>query len=78
VSHRTAAPAVLRHPFVGKGVTEAIEVDAVRLDVLRHDPATQVIEENHVTLTAGGCLRRFLPARAKHRAGAGSFSHPPA
>jgi SAM-dependent methyltransferase len=34
--------------------TEAIEVDAVRLDVLRHDPATQVIEENHVTLTAGG------------------------
>ena len=38
---------------------EAIEVDAVRLDVLRHDPVTQVIEESHVTLGAGGM--RFNP-----------------
>ena len=33
---------------------EAIGTDEVRLDLLRHDGATQVIEENHVTLRAGG------------------------
>ncbi len=38
---------------------EGIEVDAVRLDVLRHDPVTQVIEESHVTLSPAGM--RFNP-----------------
>mgnify|MGYP001018383709 CR=1 FL=1 len=38
---------------------EGIEVDAVRLDLLRHDPVTQVIEESHVTLSAAGM--RFNP-----------------
>lgn len=33
---------------------EAIEVDEVRLDVLRHDMATQTIEESHVSLSAAG------------------------
>jgi SAM-dependent methyltransferase len=33
---------------------EAIEVGKVRLDVLRHDPATQMIEESHVTLSRDG------------------------
>ena len=33
---------------------EAIEVDEVRLDVLRHDPATQTIDETHVRLTNEG------------------------
>lgn len=33
---------------------EAIEVGEVRLDVLRHDAATQIIEESHVSLTAAG------------------------
>ena len=33
---------------------EAIEVGAVRLDVLRHDPARQMLDENHVTLSARG------------------------
>ncbi|MDX1649313.1 MAG: class I SAM-dependent methyltransferase [Myxococcota bacterium] len=33
---------------------EAIETDAVRLDVLRHDPAVQRIEESHVTLSPQG------------------------
>lgn len=33
---------------------EAIEVDEVRLDLLRHDAATQTIEESHVTLSAAG------------------------
>jgi len=33
---------------------EAIEVDEVRLDVLRHDPATQRIEESHVSLSQAG------------------------
>ncbi|MGQ0615237.1 MAG: class I SAM-dependent DNA methyltransferase [Planctomycetaceae bacterium] len=31
---------------------EAIEVDEVRLDLLRHDPATQRLEESHVSLSA--------------------------
>ena len=38
---------------------EAIEVDTVRLDVLRHDPATQMIEENHILLSETGM--RFNP-----------------
>jgi SAM-dependent methyltransferase len=33
---------------------EIIEIDAVRLDVLRHDPATQMIEESHVLLSEAG------------------------
>jgi SAM-dependent methyltransferase len=39
--------------------TETIEVNAVRLDVLRHDPATQMIEESHVLLSEAGV--RFNP-----------------
>ena len=33
---------------------EAILVDEVRLDVLRHDISTQMIEESHVSLSAAG------------------------
>jgi SAM-dependent methyltransferase len=33
---------------------ESIETDEVKLDVLRHDPATQTIEESHVTFSSGG------------------------
>jgi hypothetical protein len=33
---------------------EAIQVDEVRLDVLRHDMATQMIEESHVSLSTAG------------------------
>lgn len=33
---------------------EAIEVDSVWLDVARYDPATQLLEESHVSLTARG------------------------
>jgi SAM-dependent methyltransferase len=33
---------------------EAIEVDEVRLDVLRHDPVTQTIDESHVHLSHEG------------------------
>jgi SAM-dependent methyltransferase len=33
---------------------ESIEVDEVKLDVLRHDAATQMIEESHVSLSAAG------------------------
>lgn len=33
---------------------ESIQVDEVRLDVLRHDAATQVIEESHVSLSREG------------------------
>lgn len=34
--------------------TEAIEVDAVRLGAMRHDPALQRLEQTHVDLTAQG------------------------
>jgi hypothetical protein len=33
---------------------EMVAVDEVRLDVLRHDPVTQMIDESHVSLSAGG------------------------
>jgi trans-aconitate methyltransferase len=33
---------------------EAIKVGEVRLDVLRHDPAAQTVEESHVTLSPAG------------------------
>jgi hypothetical protein len=33
---------------------EAIKVDEVRLDVLRHDAATQTLEESHVSLSPAG------------------------
>lgn len=33
---------------------EAIGVDYVRLDVARHDPVTQLLEESHVTLSDNG------------------------
>jgi SAM-dependent methyltransferase len=33
---------------------EAIAVDEVQLDVLRHDAATQMLEESHVSLSQGG------------------------
>ena len=33
---------------------EAIRVDEVRLDVLRHEMATQMIEESHVSLSPAG------------------------
>jgi len=33
---------------------ESIEVDRVQLDVLRHDAATQMIEESHVSLSQAG------------------------
>ena len=39
------------HQYVN---AEAVDVDEVRLDVLRHDMATQMIEESHVTLSSAG------------------------
>ncbi len=33
---------------------ESIEVDEVKLDILRHDAATQMIEESHVSLSEAG------------------------
>ena len=33
---------------------EAIDVDEVRLDVGRHDPVDQLLDESHVSLTASG------------------------
>lgn len=33
---------------------EAVEVGEVKLDVLRHDPVNQMIDESHVSLTAAG------------------------
>ena len=33
---------------------ESIEVEAVRLDVLRHDPAKQMLDESHVSISGTG------------------------
>ena len=33
---------------------ESIEVDAVQLDVLRHDPAKQMLDESHVSISSTG------------------------
>ena len=33
---------------------ESVEVDEVRLDVLRHDPAKQMLDESHVSLSRTG------------------------
>lgn len=38
---------------------ELIGVDEVRLDMLRHDPVNQMLDENHVSLSASGI--RFNP-----------------
>jgi SAM-dependent methyltransferase len=33
---------------------ESVEADAVRLDVLRHDPAKQILDESHVSISRSG------------------------
>jgi len=43
---------------------EAIEVDEVTLDVLRHDPVKQRIDENHVTLSREGV--RLFPVAQRY------------
>ncbi|MGH2599638.1 MAG: class I SAM-dependent DNA methyltransferase [Dehalococcoidia bacterium] len=43
---------------------EAVEVDEVRLDVARHDPVTQLLEESHVHLTREGV--RVYPIVARY------------
>jgi SAM-dependent methyltransferase len=40
-----------RHNYVD---AEAVEGERVLLDVCRYDPVTQILEENHVTLTSAG------------------------
>ena len=40
---------------------ESIEVDAVRLDLLRHDPAKQMLVESHVSISGTGvCLNPIV------------------
>jgi SAM-dependent methyltransferase len=34
--------------------TEVIEINEVKLDVLRHDPSKQMIEESHLTISSAG------------------------
>jgi len=43
---------------------EAIEADEVRLDVLRHDPVTQHIDESHVSLSSEGV--RLFPVAQRY------------
>ena len=43
--------ALRNHQYVD---AESIELDEVRLDVARHDPVTQVLEESHVSLSRDG------------------------
>jgi len=39
--------------------TELVELDAVGFDVARHDPVTQLLAENHISITATGV--QFMP-----------------
>ncbi len=58
-------PAVLHQLTNNQYVeVEGIGVHEVRLDVLRHDPARQTIEENHVVLTPQGL--RFSPVMQRY------------
>ncbi|MEX2539880.1 MAG: class I SAM-dependent methyltransferase [Actinomycetota bacterium] len=59
------SPAVLyRLQNDGYVEAEAIEVDKVRLDVLRHDPATQMLDESHVSLSSEGV--RLVPVMQRY------------
>ena len=49
-----------RHQFID---VEAVEVDHVRLDVNRFDPVTQILDENHVRISADGI--RFGPIKTR-------------
>jgi SAM-dependent methyltransferase len=42
---------------------EHVAVDQVRLDVLRHDPVQQRLEENHITLSASGIVLNPIVTR---------------
>ena len=42
---------------------EAVELEEVWLDVGRHDPVTQTLEESHVRLSAGGIVLQPIVAR---------------
>ncbi|MBW8485733.1 class I SAM-dependent DNA methyltransferase [Actinomadura parmotrematis] len=59
------APARPGHRFVDP---EKIGLDRVTLDVARYDPVTQIMDENHVTIAAGGIA--FSPIRLR-------LAHPP-
>lgn len=43
---------------------EAVEVNYVRFDLLRHDPVTQTLDESHVTISATGV--HFAPVRQRY------------
>ena len=48
---------------------EMVGVDEVRLDMLRHDPVNQMLDENHVSLTvaASGSARWYSATRGRRR-----------
>ncbi|MFA1548224.1 class I SAM-dependent methyltransferase [Actinomadura chokoriensis] len=54
------APARPGHRFVDP---EHIDVDAVGLDVCRYDPVTQILDENHVSISTEGIV--FSPIRLR-------------
>ena len=55
-----AQTVVKRHQFVD---VESLELDRVGLDVNRYDPVTQILDENHVEISADGV--RFGPIRQR-------------
>ena len=69
--------AALPHAWIRHGVadfvhTEFVEADSVGFDVARYDPMTQLLAENHVSITAGGV--RFQPIVCRLN-GAAAGSH---
>jgi hypothetical protein len=61
----TAASSRSAHEFVD---AEHVGLDHVVLDVCRYDPVTQILDENHVRIGAGGVV--FSPIRLR-------LAHPP-
>jgi SAM-dependent methyltransferase len=58
-----AAPSRPGHQFVD---AERVAADRVTLDVCRYDPVTQVLDENHVTITADGITLGPISVRLAH------------
>jgi SAM-dependent methyltransferase len=58
-----AAPARPGHQFVD---AEYVAAEEVTLDICRYDPITQVLDENHVRITAGGVSFGAISVRLAH------------
>ena len=62
----SAVPTALMRPGHQFVDAERVEVDHVVLDVCRYDPVTQILDENHVRIGAGGIVLSPIRVRLAH------------